>query len=63
MSVAVIVLGAALALCVFLIFNLNGNAERLENLVIEAANDIAENGRVSDMTGAQILSAARKISE
>ena len=63
MTPAVIVLGGMLALCAILILNLNRHAERLENLVIDAANDLHDNGRVGDMTGAKILSAARSISE
>lgn len=63
MTPAIIILACLLFLCVLIIMSMNRIVSRLEDLVIDAANDINLRGHLGDMTSARLLSAARSISE
>ena len=63
MTQAIIVLACLLVLAMLIILAMNRIVSHLEDLVIDAANDINLRGHLGDMTSARLLSAARSISE
>jgi hypothetical protein len=63
MSAATIVLSVFLLFAVLLIVRVNRYAERLENIIIDAADEISDDGGISEMTRSKITCAARSISE
>ena len=63
MTPAIIILACLLFLCVLIIMSMNRVISHLEDLVIDAANDINLRGHLGEMTSARLLSAARSISE
>lgn len=63
MTAAVIVLGVALVICVFLIVALNRSGERTDRLMIDAVNERREFGNASERTWALMTIHVKRISE